>query len=629
MSDEIELLRSFRRELPGPSTDAWVRARAAVAAAAAEEGPLRSSSEAAGPAHVEGTQLKADIPVSIRARRRQASRWSHRVWVIAVAAAILVVFFVPLPHLNLFRRIVSPSGQLTPSGVPPKRAFLAPLADVAATPKGWSPISSGNVQISVPSSWLVYNDDCSNDVAGIVFVAEPPRVMSNTGCTTPANVVSIGAARRSSITHGRTAVVNDIHVSIGWSRAGTTLTYTEWALGMEVTASGPLAQRVLRTITHSPLSVVLGSDIYGTPEAWRTVIFGGLEFSVPGNWQVTHVSWWGGCPYDIAANTLQLSAAQSISSPSCPAPPTNAGYEAAVAGMVVGAGPKLTASSTQGDRCVRRDRLRICVEPVVLNGSYSSELHLGLLTAEVFLPGTIRPDLVEIGLAGSGITPLRIFDSLRPAETPASFLARAQAGLEGDYSAVYQFSGPTSSTENEATVTVAQRAPAGRSAWPGGRPGEWSYRLKGSHGFTIEWLVRGSTVENCWRWRNSRWRCTKGDYPGDAGGNGYTIATEPFLPGTAYSFLSAIIDGASSHGALVIRAEQSRFGSLTCLVVKDPAETYCLTSGDHFASLFISSAMVGTAWTSVRLVSEQLTAPAADFILSGVPTGPFELPPPG
>ena len=36
MSDEIELLRRFRDETPGPSTDAWNRARTAVAAAAAE-----------------------------------------------------------------------------------------------------------------------------------------------------------------------------------------------------------------------------------------------------------------------------------------------------------------------------------------------------------------------------------------------------------------------------------------------------------------------------------------------------------------------------------------------------------------------------------------------------------------
>ena len=39
MADEIELLRRFSDEIPGPSTDAWARARAAIAAARSEEEP--------------------------------------------------------------------------------------------------------------------------------------------------------------------------------------------------------------------------------------------------------------------------------------------------------------------------------------------------------------------------------------------------------------------------------------------------------------------------------------------------------------------------------------------------------------------------------------------------------------
>jgi len=41
MPDELDALRQFRGETPGPSTDAWNRARAAVAAARAEEEPAR------------------------------------------------------------------------------------------------------------------------------------------------------------------------------------------------------------------------------------------------------------------------------------------------------------------------------------------------------------------------------------------------------------------------------------------------------------------------------------------------------------------------------------------------------------------------------------------------------------
>jgi hypothetical protein len=217
----------------------------------------------------------------------------------------------------------------------------------------------------------------------------------------------------------------------------------------------------------------------------------------------------------------------------------------------------------------------------------------------------------------------------RALETPASFLARARSGLEGTFSAVYQFVSTIPHPNNFATVTVAQRAPAGTTAWPGGRPGEWSYRLASPSGQAVEWMVRGSAVETCWRRRGSQWSCSAGNYPGDAGSIGYTIATIPYLPGTAYSFLSSVIDDDPAHGGLTIRTEPSRFGPLTCLVVKDPAETYCLTRGGHFASFFTSMGLAGSAWTKATLVSEQPTAPASDFTLSGVPKGPFELPLPG
>ena len=45
MTDEFELLRHFRDEIPSPSTDAWTRARSAIAVAAAEESDASSSSE--------------------------------------------------------------------------------------------------------------------------------------------------------------------------------------------------------------------------------------------------------------------------------------------------------------------------------------------------------------------------------------------------------------------------------------------------------------------------------------------------------------------------------------------------------------------------------------------------------
>ena len=66
MADEIDLLRGFRDETPGPSAGAWARARAAVAAARLEEGQP-------GPR-----------------RRRRRPGLPRRAWIAAAAAVVLV-----------------------------------------------------------------------------------------------------------------------------------------------------------------------------------------------------------------------------------------------------------------------------------------------------------------------------------------------------------------------------------------------------------------------------------------------------------------------------------------------------------------------------------------------------------
>jgi photosystem II stability/assembly factor-like uncharacterized protein len=47
----------------------------------------------------------------------QRASWTHRALVVAVAAAIVVVFFVPLPHVSLFKSLVS-RAKLTPTSTP-------------------------------------------------------------------------------------------------------------------------------------------------------------------------------------------------------------------------------------------------------------------------------------------------------------------------------------------------------------------------------------------------------------------------------------------------------------------------------------------------------------------------------
>jgi len=75
------------------------------------------------------TLIEAERAGSQPSRRRQPRPWTRRVMVVAVAAVILAVFFVPLPHVSLFNRLVSPAKKSTTTSVPvtlPKRVESPP-----------------------------------------------------------------------------------------------------------------------------------------------------------------------------------------------------------------------------------------------------------------------------------------------------------------------------------------------------------------------------------------------------------------------------------------------------------------------------------------------------------------------
>jgi hypothetical protein len=85
MPDELDALRHFRDETPGPSTDAWNRARAAIAAARAEEQPARRQHRWAP-----GRRLRRQRPASRRVLVIAAG--------VAVAAAVAGLLAVLLPN---------------------------------------------------------------------------------------------------------------------------------------------------------------------------------------------------------------------------------------------------------------------------------------------------------------------------------------------------------------------------------------------------------------------------------------------------------------------------------------------------------------------------------------------------
>jgi hypothetical protein len=83
--------------------------------------------------------------------------------------------------------------------------------------------------------------------------------------------------------------------------------------------------------------------------------------------------------------------------------------------MVVSAGPRVGAAPPDAT-CLTRNTLRICVDPPPsVNGGFVNGQELNLLTAQIAVPGQATTAQIEIGLTGSGLAPLEIFDSVRPA----------------------------------------------------------------------------------------------------------------------------------------------------------------------------------------------------------------------
>jgi hypothetical protein len=310
-----------------------------------------------------------------------------------------------------------------------------PLADVAATPLNWSPITYGNVQISVPSDWIVSAGGSCSGSTGIVLAV--PADLS--GCQDASSEASIGnfvppVGAGEPYFLKSNSTVNGIPVALQQGTGGSSV---EVALSMSVEARGPLASEILGTLTYAPDFAALNYPAFvawGTrvpvtnvapPVSWRTVTFGGISFRTPQNWTIDRQSSWGGCPpyNDMQPDVIELNAAQSSSDASCPVILLEARSWAPTFGVVVGAGPALLGGSipdTAGDNCMNRNGLKVCIEPVPFDGGHSADVHLNMLTALVFHENQSRPDEIEIGLSGSGELADAIFDSIRPAPSSSS-----------------------------------------------------------------------------------------------------------------------------------------------------------------------------------------------------------------
>lgn len=299
-----------------------------------------------------------------------------------------------------------------------------PAVGLAVTPPGWAPVAYLGAQISVPSGWLVESGGGSacGGGRGMVFLAQGPRpsVFKAMGCRLAANVVTLVDAGQSHAQprfSGAAVYYTESQLRYGAANAPDYSADFTLNLGVKVAASGPLAGRVLATLTRSLRSVVLArGPRTPVPASWRWYDFGGIRFAAPASWAVERDAWWGawsgGCLYGVTAKTVRLSTAAVLSAPGCGGLPlATAGLEAAAPGVVIGAGRYAAAeiaSDATAASCLRLGGMRACV----LQAGPRDD---ALLKVAVFPPRAARPTLVEIGLAGFGATARAIFDSIRPA----------------------------------------------------------------------------------------------------------------------------------------------------------------------------------------------------------------------
>jgi hypothetical protein len=364
-----------------------MRARAATAeAAAADEQPIA---------------FLADLDRRIR-RARLSRRWTtSALSAIAIAAAIALPLTLPSPG--------QPDAQPISSDQQPP----FPLTDTAATPRGWAPVAYGDAQISVPASWYLEGlgtSVCGGGVKGMVFVGtvQSGSYFRRMGCGLTTNVASIGAIPPARAVSSPASTVNGIGVVPVPGPRGY-LVFLVPTLHVRVMARGPLANRILGTLTRSPLSVVLASGRpFPVPPGWRWHAFGALRFAAPMGWSVERDKWWGGCPFGMAAETVRLSTATEFSDPSCPTQLPQVGSLQAQPGIVVGAGRFAVQNARQGQKvsCAHQHGMRICM----LRPGESS----AVLTLLVYSGRGGKSALVEIGLGDNGSTARTIFESIRP-----------------------------------------------------------------------------------------------------------------------------------------------------------------------------------------------------------------------
>jgi hypothetical protein len=293
------------------------------------------------------------------------------------------------------------------------------LTGGSGTPAGWATVPYRRAQLSVPGSWLVQIPGqfwCVPRSRGMIFVGGRPVVPKGAGCGLTASLTWLRPAGHipPGLRHHRPAAV--IHgIPVYRLPAGPgSVQYLVPELGVRAGARGPLARRVLDTLTWSPLSVVLRRGPAGpVPAGWIWHRSRGVAFATPRSWHRQREHQWATCGTGLAAGRLLLiDATRPPARLPCPAPFPAAAAEQGRPGLTVVTG-KYAAMSVGEDftGCQVRRGVRICLSSITGQGGFFS----GVLIFSVSRPHRSPAAFFLLGLSGSGARARAILGSVRVA----------------------------------------------------------------------------------------------------------------------------------------------------------------------------------------------------------------------
>lgn len=258
----------------------------------------------------------------------RATRSGGRAGAIAVAAAAIAAAAV----LALAGGALASPG---PVSAPPPAAGGAShsgpggglLTRGSGVPDGWAPVPYRRAQLSVPGSWLVQSPrqfSCGPRSGGMIFAGGRPVVPEGAGCGLTASLAWIRPAGHipPGISHRRpAAVIRGIPVYRLPGGHGS-VAYLVPELGVRAGARGPLARRVLDTLTRSPLSVVLRRGPTGpVPASWVWHRSRGVRFATPSSWNLRRERQWATCGTGLVPRWLLLiDATRPAGPPAVPGP---------------------------------------------------------------------------------------------------------------------------------------------------------------------------------------------------------------------------------------------------------------------------------------------------------------------